>query len=76
VTLAEYLKREGLSDKEFGEKRCRPRLTRIEVWKLKSRLHNPRADKVAAVEHGSRGRVTAKDLIPAELLEELLSQTG
>ena len=61
MLLADYLKDSGLSDAEFGS-RCKPPIDRTTIWRLKIRLHNPRADKVAAIEKASHYRVRAEDL--------------
>lgn len=61
MTLAEYLKETGLSDADFGAK-CRPPISRITIWRIKKRYHNPGADKVASIEKASRYKVSAEDL--------------
>lgn len=65
MTLEAFLRREGITDAEFGS-RCRPPLHRSEVWFYKHRRRNPRADKVVTIHKATRGLVTAKDLVPIE----------
>jgi hypothetical protein len=65
MTLEAFLRQEGITDAEFGL-RCKPKLNRSEIWFLKHRRRNPRADKVNAIHKATRGLVTAKDLIPVK----------
>lgn len=62
MTLAEYMRREKLSDAEFGQK-CSPPLHRVQIWHYRTRRRSPRADKVAAIQKATGGMVTAKDMI-------------
>lgn len=65
MTLEEFLRREGITDAEFGS-RCKPPLNRSEVWFYKRRHRNPGADKVVTISKATRGLVTAKDLVPVK----------
>lgn len=58
MTLAEYLEKHGLSDKEFAEKSG---LHFTEVWNYRTGRRQPRAKNVAAIEKATNGQVRAKD---------------
>lgn len=62
MTLDAYLKKHGEADAAFGA-RCKPRLHRTEVWKIKKGHRKPRSDKVAAIEAATDFQVKARDLI-------------
>lgn len=60
MRLASYLKKKGLSDKAFA---ALTDLHYTEVWNYRTGRRMPRADKVAAIEKATKGRVRAKDFI-------------
>jgi transcriptional regulator with XRE-family HTH domain len=62
MRLADYLKKHGLSDKDFAEKTG---LHYTEVWNYRTGRRMPRADKVAAIEKATRGAVRAGDFTRA-----------
>lgn len=58
MRLADYLKKHGLSDKQFAEKAG---LHYTEVWNYRKGRREPLARKVALIEKATGGKVTAKD---------------
>lgn len=60
MRLSDYLKKKGLSDKAFAEMTG---LHYTEVWNYRTGRRLPRADKVAAIEEATRGRVRARDFV-------------